>query len=110
MTVSQKSAFETGRRESVGVDGQSYVSQKIRKRGVESRPLGDQEQLQRLEHQLRNVFTVIISNAEMMDRAAIDPALHRRLATIHAGIEECTVILEEIRGLLSGQTPTKRTG
>ena len=58
-------------------------------------------QRRRLEHQLRNMLTVVAGNIDLMDRAVEDQALRRRLELVQAALGSAREILDRMQQLAS---------
>ena len=55
----------------------------------------------RLEHQLRNVLTVVAGNIDLMDRAVEDQTLRHRLGLVQSAVRSAMEILDRMQRLAS---------
>ena len=58
-----------------------------------------------IEHELRNVFTAIVSNIELAQLAVGEPEVRRRLSLIDMSARSGLEVLERMRRLLEAQAP-----
>ena len=71
------------------------------KTDMHDRPFSHPEELQRLEHDLRNVFTALVTGVDLINRKTPDPTLQHRLSLIQAALEQGMEILDKMRDLSS---------